>query len=190
VACGGHKWLNSPFGAGFLYIRSDVQERLHPPIAGYMSLEPPAGGWENYFQSPSTTPNAEYRFVNEARRFETGGTANYPGAIGLAASVGLINRIGMDRIFAHVMDLTDYLIGNLRERSVRIVTPAGRENRSGIVTFSVGTAQEDIRLMQHLLERKVLVSVRYTSQVGGIRVSCHFFNSRDDIDALLHNIVP
>jgi selenocysteine lyase/cysteine desulfurase len=39
--------------------------------------------------------------------------------------------------------------------------------------------------MNRLLERKILISVRYTSNVGGVRVSCHFYNSSDDIDALL-----
>jgi len=40
--------------------------------------------------------------------------------------------------------------------------------------------------MDHLLDHGVLVSVRYTSQVGGVRVSCHFFNSRDDLTRLLN----
>jgi selenocysteine lyase/cysteine desulfurase len=31
LACGGHKWLNSPFGCGFLYINRESQARLHPP---------------------------------------------------------------------------------------------------------------------------------------------------------------
>jgi selenocysteine lyase/cysteine desulfurase len=39
--------------------------------------------------------------------------------------------------------------------------------------------------MQRLLDRKILVSVRYTSFVGGVRVSCHFFNSQADIEMLL-----
>jgi selenocysteine lyase/cysteine desulfurase len=39
--------------------------------------------------------------------------------------------------------------------------------------------------MEHLLERKVMVSVRYTSGVGGVRVSCHFFNSSEDVERLL-----
>jgi len=30
-----------------------------------------------------------------------------------------------------------------------------------------------------------MVSVRYTSGVGGVRVSCHFFNSAEDVERLL-----
>ncbi len=188
LACGGHKWLNSPFGTGILYIRRDAFDRLRAPMAGYMSLEPPEGGWGNYFQTSSITPVREYRFVSEARRFEVGGTANYAGAIGLAASLKLINDMGTDRIWRHIYGLTDHLIDGLARLGHQVVTPVEPESRSGIVTFSVGAAVDNVALMQRLLDRRVLVSVRYTSGVGGVRVSCHFFNSLEDIDRLLHGV--
>jgi len=53
------------------------------------------------------------------------------------------------------------------------------------VTFSVGSALGNVKVLQRLLEKKILVSVRYTSNVGGIRVSCHFYNSPEDIETLL-----
>ena len=31
LACGGHKWLNAPFGQGFLYVRREVQPRVKRP---------------------------------------------------------------------------------------------------------------------------------------------------------------
>jgi selenocysteine lyase/cysteine desulfurase len=185
LACGGHKWLNSPFGAGFLYARRDLVEELRPPVAGYLSLEEPEGGWGNYFQTPSIKPVRDYRFVREARRYEVGGTSNYPGAVGLAASVRMINELGVSRIRDRVYDLTDRLIAGLQEIGVEIVTPLDRRNRSGIVTFSVGEARDNLELMERLLERQVLVSVRYTSHIGGVRVSCHFYNSFEDIERLL-----
>ena len=39
--------------------------------------------------------------------------------------------------------------------------------------------------MQKLLDERVLVSVRYTSGVGGVRVSTHYYNDESDIDTLL-----
>jgi selenocysteine lyase/cysteine desulfurase len=59
------------------------------------------------------------------------------------------------------------------------------ERRSGIVTFSLGSAEQNVALMEALLNHRVLVSVRYTSHVGGVRVSCHFYNEGEDIDRLL-----
>jgi cysteine desulfurase/selenocysteine lyase len=188
LACGGHKWLNSPFGAGLLYIRKSRLPELKKLTAGYLSLETPEGGWETYFQTPSISPLREYSFVDEARRYEVGGTANYPGAVGLAASLKMINGIGPDNIAAHILELTDSLIEGLGTMGIEVVTPAEKRYRSGIVTFSIGSVEHNLALMNHLLNHRVLVSVRYTSGVGGVRVSCHFFNSKDDLARLLSRV--
>ena len=188
LACGGHKWLNAPFGAGFLYIRREALPKLQPSLAGYLSVEPPKGGWGEYFQTPSITPVAEYRFTEQARRYEIGGTANYPGAVGLAASLRLIQQLGASRIEKHIYRLTDYLISGLQTLGVKLVTPAEHKYRSGIITFCVGSAAANMELMEQLLEHRILVSVRYTSQVGGVRVSCHFYNNIEDLDRLLERV--
>ena len=186
LACGGHKWLNSPFGCGFLYISRDAMPKLRPQLAGYLSLETPDGGWGNYFQTPSITPLRDYKFVQEARRYETGGTANYPGAVGLAASLNLINSLGKAAIARRIHELTDHLISGLRMLDVGIATPLESKNRSGIITFDLGSAERNVALMERLLDHRILVSVRYTSGIGGVRVSSHFYNSAEDLDRLLN----
>lgn len=185
LACGGHKWLTAPFGQGFLYIRCGVRASLERPPSGYLSLRPPEGGWGNYFQTPSIAPVRDYSFTDEARVYEIGGTGNYPGAVGLAASVKMINTLGPTNIGRRVHALTDELATGLSRIGVRIATPLDPKNRSGIVTFDLGSAQRNVDVMEHLLEHKVLVSVRYTSGVGGVRVACHYFNSSDDVARLV-----
>ena len=188
VVCGGHKWLTSPFGCGFMYVSQRARAELLPATAGYHpSLTTPEGGWGDYFQTPSISPRREYEFVDEARRYEIGGTANYPGAIGLAALIGMLRAAGAGAIAEHIYGLTDYLISALQSLRAQVVTAVERQHRSGIVTFSVGGAAQNVALMNHLLDNEVLVSVRYTSQVGGVRVSCHYFNSRQDLDTLLNH---
>ncbi len=185
ISCGGHKWLMAPFGCGFLYLSKQFRSKVKPPLAGYLSVSEPADGWGSYFRTPSITAVRDYGFVDDARRWETGGTANYPGAIGLAESVGLINDIGIENVGEHILSLTDYLIAGLKQQDVQVVTPEDRRYRSGIVTFTVGDVEDNIALTNFLQEHKVLVSVRYTSDVGGIRVSCHLFNLSEDLDRLL-----
>ena len=107
IACGGHKWLLTPFGCGFLYLSQEFRAQVKPPLAGYLSEAEPEGGWGAYFQTPTIKPVRDYGFVDAARRWETGGTANYPGAIALAESVGLINEIGIENVGEHVLCLTD-----------------------------------------------------------------------------------
>ena len=185
LACGGHKWLNAPFGCGFLYIRRERMAELNPPLAGYLAVETPEGGWGNYFQTPTIQPVQDYRFVNTARRYESGGTANYPGAVGLAASLSLFLEVGQQHIAQHVWRLGDKLIAGLDGLGATVVTPHEHKERAGIVTFSIGAPERNVALMQHLLAERVLVSVRYTAGVGGIRVACHLFNSEDDVLRLL-----
>lgn len=185
LVTGGHKWLNAPFGAGFMYINPAVRDRLKPPVAGYLSVDPPEGGWAEYFRTPSITPLQPVSFTRDARRYETGGTGNYPGMVGLAASLDLINGIGADAIARHILDLTDQLLEGLRRLPVRIVTPPDPSYRSGIVTFGLGDVALEAALIERLLDARVMVSHRYTSGVGGVRVSCHFYNSADDVARLL-----
>jgi len=185
LATGGHKWLNAPYGCGFLYINKDALPRLRPPIAGYLSVKPPSGGWGHYFQTPTISPLSDFRYVSAARVYEHGGTANYPGAVGLAAALQLIHALGPANIEAHIRTLTDKLIAGLDALNLEVVTPRPAERRSGIVTFSAGSSEKNVAWMNQLLEKKILVSVRYTSNVGGIRVSSHVYNTPDDIDRLL-----
>lgn len=189
IICGGHKWLNAPFGAGFLYIRREVWGRLRVPIAGYMSMSPQQGDWGQFFQSPESVPLQSLTITRNARQFENGGTANYPGGIGLAASLRMINELGHEWIEKHIRAITDHLISGLKTLPLRLVTPEAASNRSGIVVFDIGKgAQKNIELKEFLLDEKILTSVRYTSGVGGLRVSCHFYNTIEDVDRLLNRV--
>ena len=189
LACGGHKWLLSPFGCGFLYLSKEFRAKVKAPLAGYLSVTEPEDGWGTYFGTPSISPVGDFEYVHSARRWENGGTSNYPGAIGLAESVGLLNEIGIDAIGEHVLSLTDHLIAALHEAKIEVVTPEERRYRSGIVTFSLDTPAENAALIEFLRERKVLVSLRYTSDVGGVRVGCHLFNNTADLERLVEHTV-
>jgi len=189
IVCGGHKWLNAPFGAGFLYVRRKIWDRLKAPVAGYMSMNPQHGDWGQMFESPESEPLQLLKMTRNARQFENGGTANYPGGIGLAASLHMINELGHEAIEGHIARITDHLMAGLEALSLRVVTPPSRSNRSGIIVFDVGQGPEkNLELKESLLDKKILTSVRYTSGVGGVRISCHFYNTIEDIDRLLNAI--
>jgi selenocysteine lyase/cysteine desulfurase len=108
--------------------------------------------------------------------------------VGLAAALQLIQDLGPAKIETHVRALTDQLIAGLDALHLEVVTPRESERRSGIITFSAGSAEKNVAWMNCLLEKKILVSVRYTSDVGGIRVSCHLYNTPEDIDRLLSEV--
>ena len=186
IACGGHKWLNAPMGCGFLYVRKALVGSLRPPSYGYQSLREPHGGWGRYWRTPSITPDRTYRFPARARKWEVGGTANFPGAVALRTSVDLVNELGIEQVEAHIQSLVDRLLQGLDTIGAQIVSPVERRERAGIVSFRMyREPRRDWELVQNLLARKIVVSMRYTSRVGGIRGSVHYFNNEQDIDTLL-----
>lgn len=189
VIAGGHKWLNAPFGCGVMFMSDRALEALEPSSYGYLSMEEPAGGWGTFFRTPDIPTVREYQFPATAQQFEIGGTANYPGAIGLAASLRMINAVGIDVIEQHVRRLGEVLWQGLEERGARIVSPPSPEARSGITTFGFhDTPEEDYGLLQKILDDRVFISMRYTGPVGGLRVSTHFYNTEDDVLRLLESL--
>jgi selenocysteine lyase/cysteine desulfurase len=185
LVCGGHKWLNAPVGRGFLYVHPRQVERVRPPAWGYLNIAEPPEGWAEYFATPTIPAVRAYDFTPTARRFEVGGTANYPGNVALGASLALINELGIAAVEEYVFGLTDLLMDRLRAAGATVVSPPERESRSGIVTFTLGDGVErDTAALRPLLDRGILISQRYTAGVGGLRVSVHFFNNEEDIRQL------
>jgi len=189
VIAGGHKWLNAPFGCGIMYVSDRVIRELEPPAYGYLALETPEGGWGEYFRTPDITPFRTYRFPATAKKFEIAGTSNYPGAVGLGKSLKLFNDIGMPAVEKQIRTLTDLLHAELQAIGAHVVTKPDPERRSGITIFTFfETPQQDRELLKRALAENIFISMRYTSRVGGIRVSTHFYNTEEDILSLIASL--
>ena len=187
MTAGGHKWLNAPFGCGLLYVNKEHLGKLDPPLWGYLNVETPEQGWPGYFGTPSIQPVQDWKFVQSARRLEVGGTSNYPGAVALGESLALVNEIGIAEVERHNLDLASYCADTLRDAGASVVThtDAPERNRSAIVVYRFyADMAEEVRLMEEVHRHGVYVAMRFTSNIGGMRVSCHYFNTREDVDRL------
>ncbi len=192
---GGHKWLRSPFGAGFLYVHQRLLERLQPPSFGYLALAEPADGWERYLQSPERTPFDHLPELADVRRLQPGGTPNWLGAIALQQAVGELQQVGQQEIWGRILRLTGHLRAGLKRLGLSVLgeqadsggkLDAARRHQSGIVCFGLpGGLPAERALFDRLVKARVYVSLRYISGVGGIRVSPHYDNTLDDIAQLL-----
>ena len=81
------------------------------------------------------------------------------------------------------------LIEGMLSVGASLVSTPEKAARSGIVTFSLGQGVErDRRCLQQLLDRRILISQRYTDGIGGLRVSVHFFNNREDVERLIEAV--
>ncbi|MBF5058802.1 aminotransferase class V-fold PLP-dependent enzyme [Candidatus Neptunochlamydia vexilliferae] len=186
---GGHKWLNSPFGCGVMCLSDKVLDTLEPDSYGYLATEDPEGGWGTYFRTPSITPFDNFKFLRTAKRFEIAGTSNYPGAIGLGKSLALVNQIGIRNVEKRIRELTNLLHQELNKLNVSKVTKEDGDLRSGITVFSYfNDPEKDLALANQLLKKKIYISLRYTSNLGGLRISTHYFNNEEDIFKLIQGI--
>ena len=187
LAAGAQKWLNAPFNIGLLYIRSAVQEQVEPGLAhGLFALAEPPEGWLRYLGDPGLTPFLSLPLASDARRFEVHGMPKNLGTAGLAESLAYVNQLDSTAVTAHILSLGDFLIEELRRRDIKVWTQEAHALRSGIVTCEpFADADRVHRLNQALEARHIYPTVRYCSGVGGLRVSIHYYTSRDDIEALL-----
>jgi selenocysteine lyase/cysteine desulfurase len=178
LAVGGHKWLCCPFGLGFAYIRRERLEERSPSRPGYFALDPPTEGWSTYLEDPRRTPVDDLAFTLTARALEPGGTGPYMAAAALAECLASLNAL--PGRFDRVQDLVALLLDGLDRLGLDVVSP--RDRRSGIVVFDTPDAHA---LVDRLATRGVAVSLRYTTGIGGIRVSPYLYNDTGDVERLL-----
>jgi cysteine desulfurase / selenocysteine lyase len=189
LACGGHKWLASPTALGFAYASDAFASRFRPTLTYAPTAEPPTGDWRESWTDPAYDPIQTYALRPAAARFEIGVHHAGLAAAGLAAALEIFEEMGQSRITAHALGLGDRAAAGLRALGLEIVTPLEPEHRSGLTVFRAGTsAEEDLALRDFLLARDIAVSVRYTSGIGGVRISTHLYNNEADVDRLLEAV--
>lgn len=169
LASGGHKWLLGPIGAGFLYVRQEVQSEVWPAEIGHMGVLQNTDKYTEY--NLTYRPNAE--------KFE-GGVPNYLGVFGLNASLDLFHSVGPERIEAGVLELTDHLCEALPGLGCRLLSHRAPGEKSGTVTF-ISERESSPALFERLMRAGIIVSLRE----GAIRVAPHFYNTHEEIDRLL-----
>lgn len=123
-AFSGHK-MCAPTGIGVLYGKKELLEQMEPYEFGGEMID----HVDLYESSWKELP----------WKFE-GGTPIIAGAIGLGAAIDFLEDIGMDHILQHEKDLAAYAMDQFA-RLDDVVIYGPRENRAGLVTFSLGDIQ-------------------------------------------------
>jgi kynureninase len=161
---GSVKWLCGGPGAGWLYVRPDLADRLEPALVG----------WQGHARPFAFEPELEY--AAGARRFLTG-TPNVPALYAATAGYDVIEEIGVPRIRERSLSLTQLLIDLCDEAGLEIVSPRAPERRGGTVTVST---PDHAACHKELGERGIVCDFR-PNPVGGIRLGPHFFNTEDEV---------
>jgi selenocysteine lyase/cysteine desulfurase len=191
VACGGHKWLCSPAATGFAYVSERFSQRFRPSLSYVPTSRPPLASWQASWTDPAYDPIRTYELKPAAARFEQGVHHGGLGATGLAAALDLLLDVGPAAIWERVRGLADRVAAGVSALGLTVVSPLDPGERSGITVFTTGRGPAaDLAVKDGLATEGVDVNVRYTSGIGGVRVSTHAYNDAGDVDRFLAALRP
>lgn len=174
LAADGHKWLLSPEGIAVFFCRENVREQLLLKQRGWHMVDEPYQFNRTQWQ-PSKT----------AIRFEAG-SPNTLGQVGMHASIGLLQNIGMPQVAAFITENSVALSTGLESMpGVELVRAFDPQRVSGIVSFR--PANRNLVEIQQTLKRRGLIC---TVRGEAIRLSPHFYQAgkpvREMLDLIEH----
>jgi selenocysteine lyase/cysteine desulfurase len=169
LACGGQKWLLSPWGSGFVYVRKELIPALEPTITGWMAFE----GTDDFSRLTEYNPT----FRADARRFEMV-TLPFQDFVGMTSSLGLLLEIGIRDIAEVTRAIHAPVVKWARENGVRIASPLEERHRSAILCVAPPKAAEAF----HAVKRaRIVCSLRE----GAIRLSPHCYNTLEEMEKVV-----
>ena len=177
LAADAHKWLLGPCGAGLLYVRRSLQDKINPPIYG----------WNNV-RCPNYVAQEQIVFRPGSQKYEAG-THNLLGIVGLVTAMELILELGLEDIARELWRKRARLAPALQAKGCTVLqADASREVASGIVSFN-RPGSDLSALHQKLGEAGVVTSLR-TDRTGQhyIRLSPHFYNTDAELERVLEMV--
>jgi cysteine desulfurase family protein len=177
----GHKGLLGPMGTGFLYVRPGLQlESL----------------WEG---GTGTFSESEKQPESWPERFESG-TYNAPGIAGLAEGIAEVQKLGLEAIATHEVNLIKILVEGLSQfAQVTLYGPRDRTACTGTLAFNV--QEVDCTEVAHILDTAYAIAVRSglhcapaahrtigTFPHGAVRVSVGPYTTEEEIHTLIEAV--
>ncbi len=167
---GSVKWLCGGPGAGYLYVRRDLWDRLEPAATGWMAHREPFGFAAGEIEY---APDM-FRFLN--------GTPNVPAMYAARSGYEIVNQIGVEAIRAKSLRQTQLLIDLADEAGLPVRTCRDADRRGGVVILDVPNGKE---VNRELTRREVLTDYR---PLAGIRIAPHFYTLDEEIHRTIAEI--
>ena len=161
---GSVKWLLGGPGAGYLYVRADLDPKLRPA----------ATGWAAHAR-PFEFVDGPIEYAPDIRRF-LNGTPNVPAMYSARSGYEIVNEIGVQAIRTKSQRQTQRLINLADDAGLTVRSPRDAAARGGTIILDVSDGRE---VTAELGRRHILVDFR---PGAGIRIAPHFYSSDDEID--------
>ncbi|HVP37594.1 MAG TPA: aminotransferase class V-fold PLP-dependent enzyme [Candidatus Saccharimonadales bacterium] len=169
LAGGSVKWLCGGPGAGYLYVKPALRERLEPAFTGWMAHQRPFA-----FEPRMELAAGPYRFLN--------GTPHVPCLYAARPGYEIVRRVGVPAIREKSLRLTGRMLEWARELGIRTRTPREPGRRGGTVSFDVPHPD---RVAEQLIRREIIVDWRPDA---GVRMSPHFYTREDELDEAVQQL--
>ncbi|TGL99323.1 cysteine desulfurase [Leptospira jelokensis] len=180
-AFSAHKMLG-PTGVGVLFGKEEILEAMPPWLGGGDMIESVELESSTYAALPA--------------KLEAG-TPNIAGVIGFSHALDYLQKVGMKNIKDHERMLTEYALDQLHKvGGLTLYGTEDLEKRGGVVSFTMdGIHPHDVGSI--LDEEGVAIRVghhccqplmKQLQIPGTCRASFYFYNTKEDIDMLVHSI--
>lgn len=166
---GSVKWLCGGPGAGYLYVRPDLQEKLEPKTTGWMAHEEPFAF------------DTELRYASGIRRFLHGSPA-IPALYAAQSGYRVINEIGLPAIREKSVRQTTQLIALAEEAGFKVTSPKNAADRGGTITVG---HEDAAAITKELIRREFIVDYR---PGAGVRISPHFYNTDEELELVVREM--
>ncbi|MDQ2938089.1 MAG: aminotransferase class V-fold PLP-dependent enzyme [Acidobacteriota bacterium] len=163
---GSVKWLCGGPGAGYLYVRPDLQQQLQPKTTGWMAHEQPFAF------------DTELRYAPNVARFLHGSPA-IPALYAAQSGYRIINEIGVEKIREKSVRQTTRLIELAEEAGFRVTSPKNSADRGGTITVGHEDAGP---ITKELIRREFIVDYR---PGAGVRISPHFYTKDEELELVI-----
>ncbi len=166
---GSVKWLCGGPGAGYLYVRPDLQTKLEPKTTGWMAHEAPFAF------------DTKLRYASNISRFLHGSPA-IPALYAARSGYRIINEIGVDKIRAKSVRQTEYLINLAEEAGFEVTSPKNSAQRGGTVTVA---HEHAAAIAKELIRREFIIDYR---PGAGVRISPHFYTKDEELELVIEEM--
>jgi len=178
LAFSGHKGPLGPTGIGVLYINEELFDVFDPPLLGGGTIE--------------DVSLDGYRLTDPPERFEAG-TPNIGGAIGLAAGLKYLSRIGVERVERQEAKLVRRTTEGFDELGIPWYGPRDLRKHAGVVSFNVpplhphdvAAVLDGHDIMVRSGHHCALPVMKKLGVDGTVRASFHVYNSVDEVEKML-----
>jgi cysteine desulfurase / selenocysteine lyase len=161
------KWLMGPHGLGLVYLSPAGRERLDPASLGWYSVTNTFA--DDRFERYTLKPGAACL---------SAGMPNFPSQYALRESLRMVLNVSVDRIFQELRPVVEHLRLGFERLGCELLTPAGPEYASGIVSFAHSAADA----IGVTLEREGII---VWAGDGRVRASVHLYNDLNDAERCL-----